>query len=229
MTSPASRAPDSALPPDNAPPGERADEDLARLARAGSLTAFDQLVERWHAPLYRFLWLRLGRRSDAEELTQETFLRAWRMLARYDARWRFSTWLFTLGKRLAVSHERARFVRRHVLPRGDEGLAGLEVAADPGREAAQREERERLWHLAARVLTREQRSALWLRYAEEQSLEEIAVVLKKRLVTVRGLLFRARAALARHLQEEDTRARPPRSTRAAGPGACRAEAAGGTR
>ena len=210
-------------------PGVESDAELARAARAGSLVAFDRLVERWHDSLQRFLWMRLGRRADAEELTQEAFVRAWRELARYDERWRFSTWLFTLAKRLAISHERARLVRlgRGGSPQGVEALAELGVEAEPWAEAARREERARLWRLAARVLTREQRSALWLRYAEDQEIEEIAVVLGKRRGTVRGLLFRARTTLARHLAGEE--AAPGRTRDAAPQPGSAARAMGGTR
>jgi len=220
------RAP-AAAGEDGAEPGDGA---LVRAARAGSLEAFDRLVERWHAPLFRFLVLRLGRRADAEELTQEAFVRAWRKLARYDVRWRFSTWLFTLAKRLAASHERARLLRlRRLAPIEDpHELAG--PTPEPWSEAARREEGARLWSVAAAALTCEQCSALWLRYAEGLEVEEIALVLAKRRGTVRGLLFRARAALARRIEAEERAAareralerRPGRATRAA-------EATGGTR
>ena len=62
------------------------------------------------------------------------------------------------------------------------------------------EERSRVWELAERVLTEDQRSALWLRYAEDLSVQEIAEVLGRRATTVRVLMFRARQKLAEHLE-----------------------------
>ncbi|MEW6072005.1 MAG: sigma-70 family RNA polymerase sigma factor [Planctomycetota bacterium] len=177
------------------PRGDPAAETLALAAAGGDDAAFATLVARFEGPLYRFLLLRTGRAAEAEELVQEAFVKAWRNLARYDPRWRFSTWLYTLAGRLAIS--RARLVRPP--GEGEEALAGVAVEADPARLAAGREERENLWALAARVLRPEERSALWLRYGEGRDPGEIAQILGRRRVTVRVLLFRARGELARRL------------------------------
>jgi hypothetical protein len=76
------------------PPGtmEVSDESLARKARAGDLSALDALVRRWQVPLVRFLERRVGRRADAEDLFQETFIRVQQHLADYDDRRSFKTW-----------------------------------------------------------------------------------------------------------------------------------------
>ena len=173
-------------------------EELALAARSGERGAFEALVERFEAPLFRFLLVRTGRAADAEDLTQEAFLRAWQKIESYDPRWRFSTWLFTLAKRMAVSRARAR---RPEAPEatGTDVLAHAAVDHDPAVHAADAEERENLWALAERVLGVEQRSALWLRYVEELPMDEIARVLGRPRVSVRVLLFRARSRLARHL------------------------------
>lgn len=168
---------------------------LVRAALAGDKAAFGELVDRYSAPLFRFLRLRTGSAEDAEELLQDALLRAWTKLNLYDARWRFSTWLYTLASRLAVSRQ-----RRAVLPCvGAEPLEGCTVENDPGAAVANSEERDNLWTLAAEVLTADQRSALWLRYGEGLEPIEIARILSKRASTVRVLLFRARERLAAHL------------------------------
>ncbi len=174
-------------------------EELARLAQGGSRDAFGELVLRHEGSLLRFLRTRVPSEGEAEELVQESFLRAWRKLALFDPSQRFTTWLFTLARHLAVSRGRAR---RLALLDDHEGTA-LQLAAaaaDPGVEVARRESGERLWELADAVLTRDQREALWLRYAEDLSADEIGAVLGKRAVAVRVLLFRARETLARHLE-----------------------------
>ena len=182
-------------------------EELALRAARGDEAAFEELVARFDAPLYRFLLLRVGRVEEAEELVQEAFLKAWRNLARYDPRWKFSTWLYTLAKRLAISRRRAA----RPAGEGSEALELVPVDADPFRITSGREERENLWALATRILNVEQRSALWLRYAEERDIGEVARILGRRKVTVRVLLFRARERMARHLRssfEEATSAAP---------------------
>lgn len=171
-------------------------EELARDAAGGDAAAFEELVRRFEGPLYRFLFLRVGHPQEAEELAQEAFLRAWRNLHRYDSRWRFSTWLYTLAKRLAISRQRKSRPGRE----GAETLETLAFDEDPSRIVGGREAVANLWDLAARLLTDEQRSALWLRYVEEMGIDEIARVLGRRRVTVRVILFRAREKLGRHLE-----------------------------
>jgi len=173
-------------------------------ARDGSKEAFTHLVGRYEAPLFQFLKLRSASREDAEELTQEAFLRAWQRIDTFDSRYRFSTWLFTLGKRLAVSRYRKR--RHDALT--PEAMDDLCSDSDPLQSAGAREESDQVWYLAGRVLTEEQRSALWLRYAEGLSTREIADVLERRETTVRVVLFRARQRLARHLVKQEAPARP---------------------
>ncbi len=180
------------------PVGTRTTEDLVAATCSGSHAAYEDLVARHQEPLYRFLRLRAASSEDAEELTQETFLRAWQRIHRYDSRWKFSTWLFTIGSRLTVS----RYRRARHVTLGDEALVGgLESSADdPAHVAGLREERENLWAVARSVLGEEQVTALWLRYAEDLSTREIGEVLGRCEATVRVILFRARARLAAHLE-----------------------------
>ena len=175
-------------------------EALAREAQAGSVQAFEQLVARFEAPLYRFLWMRTHDAAAAEDLTQDAFLRAWQNLARYDSRWRFSTWLYTVAERLCVSAKRSRGKE----PRqtgGELELGRVPSGVDPAHSAAERDEGQALWETATRVLRPEERTALWLRYAEDLSMEEIGAVLERPAVTVRVLLFRARGRLGEALTE----------------------------
>ncbi|HED64261.1 MAG TPA: sigma-70 family RNA polymerase sigma factor [Planctomycetes bacterium] len=173
------------------------DEELvarALVERGTSHTeAFEELVDRHQGALFHFLILRVGNRAEAEELTQDAFLRAFEGLDRFRPRWRFRTWLFTIAKRLAVS--RARRARSEAL--APEGLLDPDEMLDPAASSARREEVSNLWDLAARVLSREKRSALWLCYGEGLDAGEIAHILGRPRVSVRVLLFRARQELAR--------------------------------
>jgi DNA-directed RNA polymerase specialized sigma24 family protein len=84
----------------------RSDEDLARDARAGSLASFDELARRVQGPLVAFLVRRFPSRRDAEDVTQEALVRAWRALPSYRDDMRVRTWRFTIAYRLAVSRGR---------------------------------------------------------------------------------------------------------------------------
>ena len=192
-------------------PSGRADarvtaEQLARQARAGCRSSFAELVQRFAGPLQDFLRQRCGDRAELEDLVQESFLAAWEGLERYDDRRSFSTWLFTLAWRRAVSRWRKR---RWTLVAEDE-LERESHGDDPAELADRREESANLWDLADQVLPPSQRAALWLAYAEGADTAEIARILGKARPTVRVLLFRARRTLQKHLLAE-SEARGPRA------------------
>lgn len=168
-------------------------EELAVRAQGGSEAAFAELVDRFEARLYHFL---LRRSAEAEDLTQEAFVRAWQRIGTYKPRWRFSTWLFTIGSRLAASHARKR-----PSPGPITREPSLRIAGD-GMERA--ESGEKVWALVAEVLSAEQQSAVWLRYVEGMAVKDIAAVLGRTQVSVRVMLFRARGVLAERLTEDGT-------------------------
>ena len=183
-------------------------EALAARAQAGCRESFGLLVERHQKGLYNFLLQRVRSPDEAEDLTQESFVRAWRRLATYRDRWRFSTWLYAVARSAAADAARTR--------RDSTQAESREPSFDPDPAAAlaAREEGENLWRLAREVLGEDQRSALWLFYAEDRSAAEIGKVLGKSPIAVRVMLFRARGVLARHLEHDASRtgaARVPRS------------------
>lgn len=169
-------------------------EELAVRAQGGSEAAFAELVDRFEARLYNFL---LRRSAEAEDLTQEAFVRAWQRIGTYKPRWRFSTWLFTIGSRLAASHARKR-----PMPGPITREPSLRIAGDGAMERA--ESGGRVWALVAEVLSAEQQSAVWLRYVEGMAVKDIATVLGRTQVSVRVMLFRARGVLAERLTEDGT-------------------------
>lgn len=179
-------------------------EELARRAQGGAPGCFDVLVDRFSARLYSFLLRRVGSREDAEDLTQETFVRAWQRLETYKPHLRFSTWLFTIGVRLAAAHYRRRRPGQALGPEtGDRRVQDAHDHAEAG------ESRGRLWSLAREALSRDQYSAVWLRYVEEASVEDIARILGKSRVGVRVMLFRARERLSTRLRPLDREQAPP--------------------
>jgi RNA polymerase sigma-70 factor, ECF subfamily len=173
--------------------GELTSEELAWQAGRGCQASFAELVRRFAPKLQAFLRHRIGDRHEAEDIVQDTFLRAYENLERYDSSWRFSTWLFTIASRAAVSHHR----RKH-LP-----CVRSDVQAPACDEVAQkREQREGLWAMAAQLPEGQYRS-LWLRYVEDMPIKEIARAMGKSQVCVKVLLYRARANLARYLESEE--------------------------
>jgi len=171
------------------------DEELARQTQAGSLIAFEELVFRYEGRIYAFV-LQLCRNSaDAAELTQETFLKAFRTIVLYNANRSFPPWLFTIARRKCIDHHRA------APPLSDAPAPDRTDGTDPADLLAVREERDWLWTLARQVLPSAQFQALWLNYAAEMRVEDIARVLKRTRTHIKVMLFRARRTLRRALEE----------------------------
>ena len=172
-------------------------EELALRSQHGCQECFEELVERYSVRLYQFLRNKTASIQDAEDLVQETFVKAYRNIHRYRSSWKFSTWLFTIGARLATSHHRSLFRRQ-----ANTSWRVAEIKAENIRHAdvvMQQETFEGLWAIA-RSLSKDQYQALWLKYAEDMSIKEIAKVLKKTQISAKVLLYRARTNLARRLR-----------------------------
>ena len=189
---------------------------LVERAQAGSVTCFAEIVRRFESRLFNFLLRRTGSAADAEDLTQETFVRAYERIDRYDPRWQISTWLFVIARRGAVTHLRKR--RRDHAARRSRRLVTARDHGDPGTSADDRESGRLLWEIADRVLGNTQRTALWLRYAEDLSIGQIAAVLGKTPIAVRVALCRARRTLAAYDEGSDVPAVANSQRRAAKPG-----------
>ena len=174
------------------------DEQLALGAAAGCLDSFEELVRRFQVPLLHFSRRHTRCIEDAEEITQEAFVRAYQNINRYQPRWRFNTWLFTIAKRLSITH-----ARRKQLATSDDGLdAAVDVSPGPAQLLATAESRNRLWDIARENLDETKFTALWLFYAEEMPVIEISKVLGRSRVAVKTTLFRARKKLMAALAVE---------------------------
>ena len=179
--------------------GQLTDEQLAVIAQGGSVPAFAELVARNETRVYNFVLGRGVRHADAEDVSQETFLRCWRHIHRYRPRFRFSTWMLTIASRLAIDHLRSRSSNPGHHSSELELIGTAQTRARPHEEHSS----SNLWAIAATLLTDEQHSALWLRYAEGLSNQEVARVLGRTAIGVRVMLHRARSLLARHLSAEN--------------------------
>lgn len=176
------------------------DENLAEQARSGSRSAFVGLVGRYEARVYRLAMRMTHNRCDAEEIAQETFLRAHRSIAFFRAESRFGTWLYriavneTLMRRRAAARRPTRPIE-DLLPVFADGLGA--TGSGPERADALLERRqiiERV-HRALDCLDDAHRAALVLRDLEELSAEEAAEVLGVSADVVRQRAHRARLKL----------------------------------
>jgi RNA polymerase sigma-70 factor (ECF subfamily) len=176
---------------------ESTPEELAARCQTGCPDAFEALVGVFEARIYNFLCRFTGNPHDAEDLTQETFVKAFRGIRNYQPTHAFSTWLFTIAKRTAIKHFRSH---RPTEPLADEEGDPGEAADhnDPGAMLAQKDEAISLWNLARRLKPK-QHEALWLRYGEGFSVAETARIMETNQIHVKVLLHRARGRLAKLL------------------------------
>jgi len=168
---------------------------LVRRAQDGDVDAFGELLAVFEQRVFGFVMKMLRNLHDAEDVTQETFVKAWRHLASFRSRNSFATWLFTIARRTALNHIRARRPTRE-LDDHDEPVHH----ESPDRAVGEREHAESIWQTARR-LKPDQYEVLWLRYGEGFSINEMARVMNTNSIRVRVLLHRARKRMAEWLMD----------------------------
>ena len=173
--------------------------DVLQRAVRGDTQAFAELVVCYQRPLFAFLG-RMGlNAARAEEVAQESFLRAWQNLPSYRSeRAQFSTWLFTIARRLALN-ELSRPLHRHEVGADDETPEPASAASGPEQTLEQLQLQEQV-HAALRSLSTDDRSVLALAYTHELSAADIAVVEECSVDAVKTRLHRARQRLRVALQ-----------------------------
>ncbi|MCU0709170.1 MAG: RNA polymerase sigma factor [Pirellula sp.] len=172
--------------------------DWVRRAIRGEQEAFAWLTANYDGRLRALIVRRLGlQKCDIDDAVQETWVRAFRSLERYEPQYRFSTWLFTIGLRVATDMHRSKSRRLARLDSGHSLLEVVDVASltNPNKSI----EADELWASIQRWLHPSQRTALWLRYVEDLSIREIAHTMGKTQIGVRVLLHRARLELMSRL------------------------------
>lgn len=185
------------------------EEDLARLAQRGDRTAFARLVEIYTRPIYSLCLRMMANPSDAEDLTQETFLHLFSSLGQYRTDHALRPWLFRIAVNACLDALRRRKRTPYLVPLDGNDPDTVEDRADvdnaPTPERAYLSLEKRLAVLEAlRSLPPDYRAVIILRYQHSLSYQEIAETLEVPLTTVETRLFRAkrmlRPILARYLE-----------------------------
>jgi RNA polymerase sigma-70 factor, ECF subfamily len=182
-------------------------------AQQGSDEAFTKLVEEHQTHVYNLCYRMLGEPEAAEDAAQESFLRAYQNLQRYDRNRPFATWLLSIAAHYCIDRLRRRKLSVFSLDEeNDEGVT-FEIAdpasPNPEAESVKREERDRL-HILLKDLDATDRAAIVLRYWNDYSEIEIAESLNLTVSAVKSRLHRARRALAGMWQEDKPRTRAER-------------------
>lgn len=185
------------------------DPDAALMLRVkqGDAAAFTTLVEKYKQPIKNLVWRTVRDETEAEDITQNVFVQAWKSAPRYLATAKFSTWLFTIARNLCLNEFRRR--SRHPAEsldkmRDDADDQPLLQVVDKrvvgAQEGLLQRELEHMVDAALGALPENQRIALALCRQEELSYEEIAAVLGCSLSATKSLIHRARETLKARLK-----------------------------
>ncbi|GAB4236577.1 MAG: RNA polymerase sigma factor SigW [Deltaproteobacteria bacterium] len=183
-----------------------ADDDarLARKAQRGDRQAFEVLLSRYERPIFSFIYHFFQNPALCEDLTQETFLRAFRFIKSFRPKEKLSTWLFSIAKNLCV--DELRRMRKGttvdieaVDP--EELVAGADSLSDPVEAAIHLQEGEIVHRAVARLPDR-YRACIVLFYFNELTYEEISRVMNVSLSNTKILLFRGKKMLSGMYREE---------------------------
>jgi RNA polymerase sigma-70 factor (ECF subfamily) len=183
---------------------------LVRRCIAGDSAAWEEIVQRYHRRIYNICYRFAGSGDDAQDLTQEVFIKMYRTLQSYDVgRGAFMTWVTTITRNLLVDHFRKSKQDRITdsldsAPSQHEDAMPLseqihDNALTPDARAQSREVKEAV-HKALQKLSPDLREAVILRDLQDMDYKEIATVLKVPEGTVKSRINRGRAELARLLQ-----------------------------
>jgi RNA polymerase sigma-70 factor (ECF subfamily) len=175
---------------------ESLDAAAVALVRAGDRDAFRPIVERYSEMLFKLAYRMTGNEAEAEEVVQETFLRAYRKLGSFDGRSSVATWLFRIATNCCLDLLDRRKLQPQLFatdPNEDEGAPVERVCSEqpnPERLAYNTEIQSSI-HAAMQSLTNVERTAFVLRHVEGCSIKEIAATLNVRSPAARQSLFRA--------------------------------------
>jgi RNA polymerase sigma-70 factor (ECF subfamily) len=177
------------------------DTTLVRRTLSGDQEAFSSLVEKYKDPVFNVAYRMLGNPTEAEDVAQEAFVRAYTQLHTYKDTHRFSTWLLSIASHLSIDQLR----RRRFLALPLENVPFLEWIADVGpgpEQSALRHETADDMQRILDTLPVKYRAVLLLRYWHDFSYEEIAQTLDLTPALVKARLHRARELVARTMKAQ---------------------------
>ena len=181
------------------------DSELARLAELGREPAFRELLIRYERPIFSLIYRMVRDRELAEDLAQETFVRAFNAIASYNSSYKFNSWIFKIASNHTINYLRkGKLDTISIFGTSDEGLGDRELQikskTENPHEFTERRELGGRIEVAIGELREEYRMAILLYHVEGYSYEEIADIMDIPLGTAKTYLFRARKELKKHLE-----------------------------
>jgi RNA polymerase sigma-70 factor (ECF subfamily) len=172
-------------------------EIVARVLK-GDRQAYALLVEKYKAPIYNLAYRMTGNFGDAEDLTQEIFIRAYQYLWRYDTRKKLFSWLYAIALNLIKNHLRKKNKKHN----NSEELSAHSLADNSPSPEAKFIETQEITACLLR-LEDELRALLIMKYQQGLSFEEIAEITGKSLSAVKMRIYRGLEKLKKSMKEQD--------------------------
>jgi RNA polymerase sigma-70 factor (ECF subfamily) len=172
-------------------------QDAVEACQRGEREAFDRLVVRYQREVYRLCYRYLNNHEDANDVTQEVFLRAWRAIGRFKGRSAFSTWLYRIAVNACLNFRAARRAPARELP---------EDLADPSAGASAQMEKDDLARRVREAVSRlpeKQRATLILKVYHEMTHQEVAQVLGSTVGTAKANFFHALGNLRKLMEAQE--------------------------
>lgn len=172
---------------------------LIRDAIRGDSSAFGLLYDHYQPQIYRFIYLKVGRREEAEDITHQVFLSAWQNVGSYKSQgFPFSSWLYQIARNKVIDHYRSKKVGVAI-----ETVEEVLIAGDPSPlESADIKLRIHSLRQAILKLKPEYQEIIAMRFVEEMSLKEAAHILKKSEGAIKLLQHRAIKNLKTHFEQK---------------------------
>lgn len=179
-------------------PIERRESQLLTRARQGDKEAFGDLYELHLEELYRYIYYRVSLKEDAEDMTEQVFLKAWESLSAYRGDASFKSWLYRIARNAIVDHYRTRKYNAPL----DDNSALADKKAQPEELALAQDRATRLIEALSGLSTLHQ-DIIVLRFINGRSTNEIAEILERNVGAVRVLQHRALKSMRAYLVAED--------------------------
>jgi len=175
--------------------------ELVSAAKKGNQDAFSAIYAHYFTPIFRFIFLRVKNRADAEDLTQSTFLKAWNKIFDYQQReMPFSSWLYSIARNTVIDFWRKR--KEYEISEPKNSSTSRETSVE---DLLEKEEALSLVEEAIKLLTDEQQEVIILRFVEDLSYQEISQIMEKNQDAVRQIYSRAIKILKERLKNENER------------------------
>lgn len=177
---------------------DRSDQQLVADYLKGDEKSLEILIQQYLKPIYNFVYRYAGNAQDAEDITQDVFMKVWRNLKKFDRQKSFKSWIFTIAKNASIDALKKK------KPAPFSEFSVIETIADPSpspNEIFERKEISQMLSLLINKLPLKYREVLFLRYSNGLAFQKIAESLNEPLNTVKSRHRRALITLKKFLKE----------------------------